>query len=235
MWRRYSSSVVAPMQCSSPRASIGLSMFPASIAPSAAPAPTTVCSSSMNSRIRPSAALTSCSTAFRRSSNSPRYFAPATSEPMSSAKTVLSRSPSGTSPRTIRWASPSTIAVLPTPGSPISTGLFFVLRDRIWMTRRISSSRPITGSSRPLRAGLDEVAPVLLERLVGRLRHVAGDALAAPHLGQDVEQPLARDAVLAQHPAGAGLHAGRDHGEHQVLDRDVLVLEALRLLLRGIT
>ena len=53
MYLRYSSSVVAPMQCSSPRASIGLSMFEASIAPSAAPAPTTVCSSSMNSRIRP--------------------------------------------------------------------------------------------------------------------------------------------------------------------------------------
>ena len=78
MCLRYSSSVVAPMQCSSPRASIGLSMLPASIAPSAAPAPTTVCSSSMNSRIRPSAALTSWSTAFRRSSNSPRYLAPAT-------------------------------------------------------------------------------------------------------------------------------------------------------------
>src|SRR2546430_1117512 len=35
---RYSSSVVAPMQCSSPRASAGLSMFEASIAPSALPA-----------------------------------------------------------------------------------------------------------------------------------------------------------------------------------------------------
>ena len=32
---RYSSSVVAPMQCSSPRASAGLSRLPASIAPSA--------------------------------------------------------------------------------------------------------------------------------------------------------------------------------------------------------
>ena len=38
--------------------------------------------------------------------------------------------PSGTSPRTILCANPSTIAVLPTPGSPISTGLFFVRRDR---------------------------------------------------------------------------------------------------------
>ena len=41
------------------------------------------------------------------------------------------------------------MAVLPTPGSPISTGLFFVRRERTWMTRRISSSRPMTGSSLP--------------------------------------------------------------------------------------
>ena len=158
MCLRYSSRVVAPIMCSSPRASIGLSMLPASIAPSAAPAPTTVCSSSTNSRIRPSAAFTSVSTALSRSSNSPRYLAPATSEPMSRAKTVLSRSPSGTSPRTIRWARPSTIAVLPTPGSPISTGLFLVLRDRIWITRRISASRPMTGSSLPARGVRDQVA-----------------------------------------------------------------------------
>ena len=45
---RYSSSVVAPTTCSSPRASAGFSMFEASTAPSAAPAPTMVCSSSMN-------------------------------------------------------------------------------------------------------------------------------------------------------------------------------------------
>ena len=68
---------------------------------------------------------------------------------MSSAHTRLPFSPSGTSPATIRCASPSTIAVLPVPGSPISTGLFFVRRDSTWMTRRISSSRPITGSSFP--------------------------------------------------------------------------------------
>ena len=59
----------------------GAEMGDASIAPSAAPAPTTVCSSSMNSRMRPSADLISPSTALRRSSNSPRYFAPATSDP----------------------------------------------------------------------------------------------------------------------------------------------------------
>jgi hypothetical protein len=119
------------------------------MAPSALPAPTTVCSSSMNRMICPSLAATSFSTAFSRSSNSPRYLAPAISAPMSSATTRFDFSPSGTSPRTIRCASPSTIAVLPTPGSPISTGLFFVRRLSTWMTRRISSSRPITGSSLP--------------------------------------------------------------------------------------
>ena len=51
---RYSSSVVAPTQCSSPRASAGLSMLPASMAPSALPAPTMVCSSSMNRMTWPS-------------------------------------------------------------------------------------------------------------------------------------------------------------------------------------
>ena len=134
---------------SSPRASIGLSMLPASIAPSAAPAPTTVCSSSMNVITWPSLALISLSTALSRSSNSPRYFAPATMPPRSSEISRLPRSDSGTSPATMRWARPSTTAVLPTPGSPISTGLFFVRRDSTWTTRRISESRPITGSSLP--------------------------------------------------------------------------------------
>src|SRR5438094_190866 len=85
MCLRYSSSVVAPMQCSSPRASMGFRRFEASIAPSAAPAPTTVCSSSMNRMMSPPEDCTSFSTAFRRSSNSPRNLAPATSAPMSSA------------------------------------------------------------------------------------------------------------------------------------------------------
>ena len=46
-------------------------------------------------------------------------------------------------------ARPSTTAVLPTPGSPISTGLFFVRRERICISRSISVWRPTTGSSLP--------------------------------------------------------------------------------------
>src|SRR5216683_1035766 len=118
MCLRYSSSVVAPTQCNSPRASAGFSMLEASIAPSALPAPTSVCSSSMKRTISPAAAVISDSTALRRSSNSPRNLAPAMSAPRSSESRRLFFNPSGTSPLTMRKASPSTIAVLPTLGSP---------------------------------------------------------------------------------------------------------------------
>ena len=80
--------------------------------------------------ISPSYLARSFRTAFNRSSNSPLYFAPANSDPKSKDKTRLPFKPSGTSPLTIRCAKPSTIAVLPTPGSPISTGLFLVRRDK---------------------------------------------------------------------------------------------------------
>ncbi len=83
---------------------------------------------------------------FKRSSNSPRYFVPATSEPISNAIRRLFLSESGTSLVTIRCAKPSAIAVFPTPGSPIKTGLFFVRRDKICTTRRTSPERPTIGS-----------------------------------------------------------------------------------------
>ena len=49
-------------------------------------------------------------------------------------------------------ANPSTTAVLPTPASPIKTGLFLVRRFKISTTRLISLSRPMTGSIFPWRA-----------------------------------------------------------------------------------
>ena len=149
---RYSSRVVAPMQCSSPLASMGFKRLPASMLPSVLPAPTMVCSSSIKRMILPSLFLISASTAFKRSSNSPRNLAPAISAPISREKMVRSLRLSGTSPRTMRRANPSAMAVLPTPGSPIRTGLFLLLRLRIRITSRISLSRPITGSSFPFRA-----------------------------------------------------------------------------------
>ena len=68
---RYSSIVVAPTVCSSPRASIGLRMEAASIAPSAAPAPTRVWISSMKRTMSPRVRI-SLRTFFSRSSKSPR-------------------------------------------------------------------------------------------------------------------------------------------------------------------
>ncbi|SLJ82600.1 Uncharacterised protein [Mycobacteroides abscessus subsp. abscessus] len=56
-------------------------------------------------------------------------------------------------------ARPSTTAVLPTPGSPISTGLFLVRRLSTCMTRSISFERPITGSSLPSSAAWVRLRP----------------------------------------------------------------------------
>ena len=58
----------------------------------------------------------------------------------------------GTSPLIIACAKPSTTAVLPTPASPTSTGLFLVRRAKISAVSWISLLRPITGSSLPSRA-----------------------------------------------------------------------------------
>ena len=122
------------------------------MAPSPFPAPTMVCNSSINKITEPPSFDNSFNTPLSLSSNSPRNFAPAISAPISKDKTFLSFNPSGTSPFTIRCASPSMIAVLPTPGSPINTGLFLVRRCNTCMVRRISASRPITGSSSPFSA-----------------------------------------------------------------------------------
>ena len=145
---RYSSNVVAPIHCNSPRANAGFKIFEASIAPSAPPAPTKVCNSSINRMTLPACWISSI-TFFRRSSNSPRYLVPATTVPISKDITRLSFNVSGTSLFTMACAKPSAIAVLPTPGSPISTGLFFVRLLNTSITRVISLSRPITGSNVP--------------------------------------------------------------------------------------
>ena len=104
---------------------------------------------------------TSFITALIRSSNWPRYLVPATIIARSSTTIRRSSSSSGTLPSTTRWAKPSTMAVLPTPASPSSTGLFFVRRQRIWIARSISFSRPITGSSLPCRASSVRSRPKL--------------------------------------------------------------------------
>ena len=96
MYLRYSSSVVAPMVWISPRDRAGFSMFEASIAPSAAPAPISVWSSSRNSTTFSDWRI-SFITALSRSSNWPRYLVPATRAPRSSCRSRLFTSTSGTS------------------------------------------------------------------------------------------------------------------------------------------
>mmetsp|Transcript_31395 Transcript_31395/g.67770 ORF Transcript_31395/g.67770 Transcript_31395/m.67770 type:complete len:217 (+) Transcript_31395:1634-2284(+) len=150
--------VVAPMHWSSPLARAGLRMLAASMAPSAAPAPIKVCTSSIT-RMMSSLCLISSMSFLSLSSNSPLYLVPATSRPMSSEITCFPSIVSGTSPPAIIWAKPSAMAVLPTPGSPMRQGLFFVLLPKICVTRWISFARPTTGSSLPSCACLVRLVP----------------------------------------------------------------------------
>ncbi len=129
----------------SPLARAGFKILEASIAPSAAPAPMIVCISSIK-RIISLFFFISLITFLSLSSNSPLYFAPASMPGISRVTIFLSFNSSGTLPSCIRWASPSATAVLPTPASPMRTGLFLVLLLRICMTLSISFSLPITGS-----------------------------------------------------------------------------------------
>ncbi len=76
-----------------------------------------------------------------------------------------------------------------------------------------------------------QVDAVLLERLVGGLRGRAGHPLRAADLGQDLQEPVPGDPVTGEQAPGGGAVPGREEGEDQVLDRDVLVLEPLRLVL----
>ena len=148
----YSSNVVAPIVLNSPRARAGFRILAASIAPCPPPVPINVWISSINKMISPLELITSLITAFNRSSNSPLYLAPATNAAISSVKICFVLRFSGTSCLTILQAIPSTMAVLPTPGSPSKMGLFFFLLDKIWSILLISSSLPMIGSSLPFSA-----------------------------------------------------------------------------------
>ena len=59
---------------------------------------------------------------------------------------------------------PSAMAVLPTPASPTSSGLFLRRRHSTWITRSTSCSRPISGSILPSRRQLVQVLRELLQR-----------------------------------------------------------------------
>ena len=114
--------------------------------PPVAPAPFIVCASSINSIqffFDSSAAIIS----FSFSSNSPLYFDPASKLPISNPHTSNFSKNFGTVLSLILIASPSAIAVLPTPGSPtISTLLLKRFANTVIISSN-SASRPITGSN----------------------------------------------------------------------------------------
>ena len=120
-----------------------------SLAP--APAPMIIWSSSMNRIVSPSASASSRNFCIL-SSKSPRNLVPDSIPTRSREMIFLSFRFAGIAPSAIRCASPSTTAVFPTPGSPVRTGLFLVLRERIWISLSITSSLPIIGSYPPSRA-----------------------------------------------------------------------------------
>ena len=182
------------MICSSPRPSAGLRIFAASIAPSAEPAPTIVCSSSMKRMTLPER-CTSCRTHLTRSSKSPRYFVPASMAVRSTLTMRLHFRSSGTLPSAMRCASPSATAVLPTPGSPMSTGLFLLRRERIWMARSISRSRPMTGSIRPAAASSVRSRPYWSSVFVSAARR--GCARGAPCCGRGLYSGRPKTSMMS--------------------------------------
>ena len=137
------------------------------------------------------------------------------------------------------------MAVLPTPGSPISTGLFLVRRESTCMTRSISRSRPMTGSSLRSRASWVRLRPnwsstgepvgaswPLRRAGAGRRRPPCRRRLVA---GQELDDLLADPGQVGteadQHLGGHAL-ALADQTEEHVLGADVVVAELQRLAQR---
>ena len=103
------------------------------------------------------------------------------------------------------------MAVLPTPGSPIRTGLFLVRRDEdlddaadlvVAADDRVELAGPGLGG---------QVAAVLLERRVGALGVLRGDALAAADALERLEDGLAAGRV----PLEQGLALAADLGDRR--------------------
>jgi hypothetical protein len=242
MYLRYSSKVVAPMHWISPRDSAGLSTLDASIAPSAPPAPTSVCSSSMN-RITFLARRTSFMTALMRSSNWPRYFVPATIIARSSTTIRFSCRISGTScDDLLRQALDD--RGLAHAGLAQQHRVVLGAAAEDLMTRSISRSRPMTGSSLPSLGQFGQVAAEAVERRrLGSCRPCrradaataagAGRAFFALDAGAEQVEDLLADlfeleAQVHQHLGGDAVLLAQQ-AEQQVLGADVVVVEVAGL------
>ena len=201
---RYSSSVVAPIMCSSPRASIGLSMLPASIAPSAAPAPddgVQLVDEQQDAALRgldlgqdglePLLELAAVLGPGHQRAHVegedrlvPQPFGHvAADDPLGQAlhDGGLAHARVADQDRVVLGLAGQDLDDPPDLGVPAD--------DRV---------EPAAG-----RVG-DQVAAVLLQRLVGALRHGRGDPLVAADLGQRLQEAVPGQAVLLEQPAGRG-------------------------------
>jgi hypothetical protein len=87
-------------------------------------------------------------TALRRSSNSPRYFVPAISAPMSSARALVLQEAPGTSPRRCAGRALDDGGLADARLADEHRVVLGAAREHLH-DARISSSRPMTGSSLP--------------------------------------------------------------------------------------
>ncbi len=136
------------------------------------------------------------------------------------------------------------MAVLPTPASPSSTGLFFCGGRGSASTRSISLSRPITGSSLPWRASsvrsrpkLSSAGVLLLAGLLpgGRCRGPFARLGGLPAVSEQVQDFLADvfelHSQVHQHLGGdAFLFA--EQAEQEMFGADVVVIEVAGLFHR---
>ena len=129
---------------------------------------------------------------------------PATKEARSREITLLLNSTLETFLWVILSARPSAIADLPTPGSPINSGLFFFLLERIWETLSISFSLPTIGSNLSSSANLVKSRPKLSK--TGVL-----DLLSVVFLGPLLEK-LSSFSISSSSADSGYLDSGRDSG-----------------------
>ena len=230
---RYSLRVVAPMQWSSPRASIGFKRFPASTAPSAAPAPTTVWSSSMNRMISSCGFLHFFEDRLEPLLEFAAVLGPGQERPHVQGHDALPLQPFRNIPPDDPLGQALHDGGLADPGFPDEDGVVLG-PSREHLDDPTDFLIPADHRIQlPLLGQLRLVPPVARERLIRPLGRGAGHPLMAPNLGHGGEQTLPGESGLAQESGRSPTARLVGQGEQQVLDAHVLVLEMLGFRLRG--
>ena len=127
------------------------------------------------------------------------------------------------------------MAVLPTPGSPMSAGLFLVRRARICTTRSISFLRPITGSSSPRRASSVRSTPSCSRTVLSFSLRAGCCELPCwdRFLAHQVIDPAAHNLsvhVQALQDRDGHRILGTQKGQQQVLRTDIVMTKPARFV-----